>query len=185
MPFRSKKQQRFMYATKPKGVDLKEWADETDFSKLPEKARKKKKKDKNDLLTELIGEDSNDVFQGEDGLESHGLPEETLRLASIFASEVKRAQLGFGQSAMTSSYMKQLAGEILSVLNRSDAPTVNEISWMKQPVIRDALTRITRSESISDIRSDALFLLSAAPYWNFISGAGYGSKLRDLLNQAP
>jgi hypothetical protein len=64
MPFRSKKQQRFMYATKPKGVDLKEWSAKTDFSKLPEKSRKKKKRKKND---------TNDVFQGSTSLESHGL----------------------------------------------------------------------------------------------------------------
>lgn len=44
MPFVSKKQQRFMYATKPKGVDLKEWSKKTNFKKLPEKKRKKKKK---------------------------------------------------------------------------------------------------------------------------------------------
>jgi hypothetical protein len=43
MPFRSKRQQRFMYATKPEGVDLKEWAEKTNFSKLPERIRKKKK----------------------------------------------------------------------------------------------------------------------------------------------
>ncbi len=51
MPFRSKKQQRFMFAVRPKGVDVEKWSDETDFSKLPEKAskKKKKKKDKSDL----------------------------------------------------------------------------------------------------------------------------------------
>ncbi len=37
-----------MYATKPEGVDLKEWAEKTDFKKLPEKVRKKKK-DKSDV----------------------------------------------------------------------------------------------------------------------------------------
>jgi hypothetical protein len=48
MPFRSKKQQRFMFSQMPDTA--KEWAKKTDFSKLPEKARKKrKKKDKNDL----------------------------------------------------------------------------------------------------------------------------------------
>lgn len=46
MPFRSKRQQRFMFATMPETA--KEWAEKTDFSKLPEKVRKKrKKKDKN------------------------------------------------------------------------------------------------------------------------------------------
>jgi hypothetical protein len=39
MPFKSKAQQRFMYATHPKGVDLKEWAESTDFKHLPEKKK--------------------------------------------------------------------------------------------------------------------------------------------------
>lgn len=43
MPFVSKKQQRWMFATKPEMA--KEWAAETDFSKLPEKAPKKKVKE--------------------------------------------------------------------------------------------------------------------------------------------
>jgi hypothetical protein len=40
-----------MYATKPKGINLKEWADKTNFATLPERVRKKrrKKKDKNNL----------------------------------------------------------------------------------------------------------------------------------------
>lgn len=99
MPFRSKKQQRFMYATKPKGVDLKEWAKETDFSKIPEKARKKKtKKDKNDML----GGFSDDafVFQGDESLESHGDEDEceecgcgqkALSYASAYHYQVKVA----------------------------------------------------------------------------------------------
>ena len=45
MPFKSKAQQRFMYANKKKmksqGVDVDEWSSKTDFSKLPEKAKKK------------------------------------------------------------------------------------------------------------------------------------------------
>lgn len=44
MPFRSKRQQRFMFATMPSTA--KGWAGETDFSKLPEKARKKRKQKK-------------------------------------------------------------------------------------------------------------------------------------------
>ena len=41
-PFRSKKQQKFAFATGQPWA--KEWADETkDFSKLPEKVKKKKK----------------------------------------------------------------------------------------------------------------------------------------------
>ncbi|MFA5758410.1 MAG: hypothetical protein WC942_03410 [Clostridia bacterium] len=47
MPFRSKKQQRFMFATMP--GKAKEWAKKTDFSKLPEKVRKKKKKSNNSI----------------------------------------------------------------------------------------------------------------------------------------
>jgi hypothetical protein len=47
MPFKSKKQQRFMFSTMPEKA--KEWAEKTDFSKLPEKA-KKKSKDKNDTV---------------------------------------------------------------------------------------------------------------------------------------
>jgi len=43
MPFVSKKQQRYMYANKPKGVDLDKWAKETDFSKLPEKKSSQQK----------------------------------------------------------------------------------------------------------------------------------------------
>jgi hypothetical protein len=55
MPFRSKRQQRFMYATKPRGINLKEWADKTNFGKLPEKIRKKKisKKDNNKAEVDL------------------------------------------------------------------------------------------------------------------------------------
>lgn len=45
MPFKSKAQQRYMYANKKKmkaqGVDVDEWSEKTDFSKLPEKAKKK------------------------------------------------------------------------------------------------------------------------------------------------
>lgn len=41
MPFKSKAQQKFMYAKKAEGklpgVDLKEWSDSTDFKDLPEK----------------------------------------------------------------------------------------------------------------------------------------------------
>ena len=45
-----------MYANKPKGVDLKEWAEKTNFEKIPEKARKKKpKKDSDDA--EAVMED--------------------------------------------------------------------------------------------------------------------------------
>jgi hypothetical protein len=98
MPFRSKRQQRFMYAARPKGVDLDEWARQTDFSKLPERAPKKKrkrKKDKSDApepITDCFRipeveielwldeiergkkeEDKDDVFQGPVSLESHGV----------------------------------------------------------------------------------------------------------------
>lgn len=52
MPFRSKRQQRLFFAKMPELA--KEWAEKTDFSKLPEKVKKKKakkkksKKDKSD-----------------------------------------------------------------------------------------------------------------------------------------
>ena len=55
MPFRSKRQQRFMFATMPETA--KEWAEGTDWAKLPEKVRKKKKKkDKNstDDVTKVL-----------------------------------------------------------------------------------------------------------------------------------
>lgn len=41
MPFASRAQQRYLYAKKPKGVNLKEWSAKTDFTKLPEKKIKK------------------------------------------------------------------------------------------------------------------------------------------------
>jgi hypothetical protein len=44
MPFKSKAQQRFMYANYPEMA--KEWSKETDFSKLPERLKKKKKAEK-------------------------------------------------------------------------------------------------------------------------------------------
>lgn len=78
MPFRSKRQQRFMYATRPKGVDLKEWADKTNFGKLPEKVRKKRK-----------NKDKNDVFQGPESLEAHG--ERALRAAEVFQKAVEES----------------------------------------------------------------------------------------------
>jgi hypothetical protein len=40
MPFDSKAQQRYLYANKPKGVDLTEWSEHTDFKHLPERAKK-------------------------------------------------------------------------------------------------------------------------------------------------
>jgi hypothetical protein len=44
MPFESKAQQRYMFAHKDElgkqGVDVKEWADKTDFKHLPERKRK-------------------------------------------------------------------------------------------------------------------------------------------------
>jgi hypothetical protein len=46
MPFKSKKQQRFMFAKMPELA--KEFAEKTNFSKLPEKA--KKKNDCNDKI---------------------------------------------------------------------------------------------------------------------------------------
>ena len=84
MPFKSKRQQRFMFATMP--GTAKEWADKTDFSKLPEKV-KHKKKDKSDAHVGCDGlkctcpcerckcehnKDTNDVFQGKNSLEAEG-----------------------------------------------------------------------------------------------------------------
>lgn len=79
MPFRSKKQQRFMFSTMPQMA--KEWAQETDFSKLPEKVRKKKPSGK---------KDRNDVFQGPESLEAHGDKiDKVLELASEFERQAK------------------------------------------------------------------------------------------------
>jgi uncharacterized protein YcfJ len=59
MPFKSKAQQRFMYAKKPKGVDLKEWSDSTDFKHLPAHATKKHEKkamyEANDKIAGALG----------------------------------------------------------------------------------------------------------------------------------
>ena len=79
MPFKSKRQQRFMFATMP--GTAKEWADKTDFSKLPEKVKHKKKKDKSDTDAGCAKckaahpqkkKDTNDVFQGKNSLEAEG-----------------------------------------------------------------------------------------------------------------
>jgi GH25 family lysozyme M1 (1,4-beta-N-acetylmuramidase) len=44
MPFASKAQQRWAYANKAKlkkqGMDVDEWSEKTDYSKLPERAKK-------------------------------------------------------------------------------------------------------------------------------------------------
>lgn len=52
MPFKSKRQQRLFFATMPELA--KEWAEKTDFSKLPEKVRKKKKKKKDKCLDKTL-----------------------------------------------------------------------------------------------------------------------------------
>ncbi len=54
MPFKSKKQQRWMFVNEPEMA--KEWASKTNFKKLPEKAKKKNKKKKaevdyNDIIS--------------------------------------------------------------------------------------------------------------------------------------
>lgn len=46
MAFKSRSQQRFMYAKKPKGVNLSEYAKNTYFPSLPEKVKPKKSKTK-------------------------------------------------------------------------------------------------------------------------------------------
>lgn len=77
MPFRSKRQQRFMYANKPKGVDLKEWAEKTDFEKIPERARKKRtKKDKNNLM--------------EGDIDLNSQPDDPVKKALAYATEYHR-----------------------------------------------------------------------------------------------
>jgi hypothetical protein len=44
MPFKSKRQQRWMFVNEPEMA--KEWASKTDFKKLPEKTKKKNRKKK-------------------------------------------------------------------------------------------------------------------------------------------
>jgi len=133
MPFRSKKQQRFMYAARPKGVDLEEWARATDFSKLPEKVRKKRKKDKNDaesiadcLLRALKEKlkDKNDVFQGRESLESHGLPmtasiDQSLKLATEYQYQVKLSFSGadLGHLALDLAGLIPVIGEAADFSN--------------------------------------------------------------------
>lgn len=137
MPFRSKRQQRFMYAAKPEGVDLEEWAKGTDFSKLPEKVRKKKRKrDKNDVepiedcfrIPEVgidvlrdMREDKNDVFQGEESLEAHGLPgiDKTLALASEYHRQVKLSFSGadLGHLALDLAGLIPVVGEAADFSN--------------------------------------------------------------------
>ncbi|MDR1923177.1 MAG: hypothetical protein LBQ66_02290 [Planctomycetaceae bacterium] len=58
MPFQSKAQQRWMFATRPEMA--KEWAEQTDFAELPEKlpeklpVKKKKKKQKLASFEQLL-----------------------------------------------------------------------------------------------------------------------------------
>lgn len=108
MPFRSKKQQRFMYATKPKGVDLEEWAEETNFDKLPEKVRKKKKKDKNDL-DEILGLNP----QPDDPVT------EALTYATIYHQQVKLAFSGrdFAHLALDLAGFVPVVGEAADFTN--------------------------------------------------------------------
>jgi hypothetical protein len=121
MPFLSKRQQRFMYANKPKGVDLKEWASKTDFTKLPERVRKKRKKSK---------KDKNDVFQGPNSLEAHGL--KALRMAAVFEREVKRASDEEWDEfeGMEESEIKErkLTNRLLEVLREIDKGVQGSIS---------------------------------------------------------
>lgn len=73
-----------MFANMPETA--KEWADKTNFSKLPEKAKKKKKKGKDTKDTK----DTNDVFQGEKSLESHGDKlAQALYFADVFFTHAK------------------------------------------------------------------------------------------------
>lgn len=53
MPFKSKRQSRLFFATMPELA--KEWASKTNYKKLPEKIRKKKKKkDKSDCVEKVL-----------------------------------------------------------------------------------------------------------------------------------
>jgi hypothetical protein len=75
-----------MYANKPKGVDLKEWAEKTDFKKLPERTRKKRtKKDKNNLM--------------EGKIDLNPQPEDPFNKALAYATEYHRqVKLAFSDS---------------------------------------------------------------------------------------
>ena len=70
MPFRSKRQQRFMFATMPEAA--KEWSKKTDFTKLPERVRKKKK------VKKKIKTDMNDI-------------DKLLQMANVYEWQVKLA----------------------------------------------------------------------------------------------
>lgn len=102
MPFKSKRQQRFMYATKPEGVDLEEWAEETDFDKLPEKVRKKKKskKDKDDAEAVMVDFD----FPAMDAVDK------ALAYAAEYERQVKLAEdrLGLGYEQQTQPKTNQI-----------------------------------------------------------------------------
>lgn len=70
MPFKSKAQQRWMFATHPDMA--KEWAHETDFKKIPERVKKKKRAEGRKEALAKLGLDENAVPSGPPAL----LPEE-------------------------------------------------------------------------------------------------------------
>jgi hypothetical protein len=144
MPFRSKKQQRLFFATMPDVA--KEWASKTDFSKLPEKARKKShkktKKDKSDCI------------------------EKTLRFASQYERNVKASDpvmLPDGSGIMVGSYPLPkdhwLFSEIEDIL-----PIQSEDTLEKQrAAARYAIRATTDNGNVLDFDPDAMVI-------NFLAG---------------
>lgn len=60
MPFKSKRQQRFMFAAEARGEvkpgTAHEWAEETDFKKLPEKVRRRGHTKKAEVVSRWLAE---------------------------------------------------------------------------------------------------------------------------------
>ena len=168
MPFRSKKQQRFMFATMPELA--KEWAEKTDFSKLPEKIRKKRKKRKGKEKKDMNNIDI------------------CLKNAQFFEKAAAGGVLPIGGTQMSSALMQQEAAQILSMMNQTGAPSIQDedVKYMyNRPFIREALQRIIDEESIDDIRTDALGLTAIGNYTNWLNENGLRGRLVKLLQQAP
>jgi hypothetical protein len=55
VPFKSRLQQKYLHWKKPEGVNLKEWDKKTDFSKLPEKAKKARDKMRKKKANFMVG----------------------------------------------------------------------------------------------------------------------------------
>jgi len=130
MPFRSKRQQRLFFATMPELA--KEWADKTDFSKLPEKVRKKskKKKDKSDC------------------------GEKALQLATKFEKHVKASVLPDGSGFVIESYPLPKDHWIYSDV---ELPLTNQDPVEKQrEAAKYAIRSATRNGTITDFDPDAM-----------------------------